>query len=71
MANPTLTIAKACGQRWPRVMNAALASAYLCQTEYLFGKDEKLQALAFVKDGRRLWAREDLDAAVDSWKEAR
>ncbi len=68
--NPTMTIAAACGQRWPRVMNAILASAYLGMTEYYFNKDEFLQGLSFMRDGKRWWAREDLDAAVDDWKSA-
>ena len=50
---------------WPRGMSDALAAAYVGLSKSGFLSDPTIPGPVWIKKGRRVWLREDLDAWLD------
>lgn len=59
------TLAKICGQRWPRLLSPVLASAYCGMLRVEFLKHPELLAAKKIIKGREKYDRFELDQIID------
>lgn len=67
----SMTVARACGDKWPRLMSLTMAAIYSGRSNLYELEQCGLADLAFDFYGRKVIDREDLDKAIDMKKPAR
>lgn len=63
----TMTVARICAEKWPRILTVTMAGAYICEAPAAFRKSPFAHLIRHSWSGREFVDREELDRAFTEW----